>query len=763
MNARKHSYMPDLAGKRSDILDEYAENMPDHALSGVNIGVSNIALESKALPMVGQRSGTPSELLTVLQAAELLACDVKTVRRHCAAGKYPDAKKQLGNGGEGWLIPVSNLSKAAQKAYAKKRAAELVEESGVKDVALSAPMTTDAEYAQLWDRFERKDGNFKRMANEAYDILIAYLALRETGVSVGFAEEAIKTSHGAARSTIRRYLGFTKNHPRQHWLPLLCPQYHGGRARADFTPAAYDFILALKIKSPAAKLRVLIRAAVEEGANKGWVLPSEDTIAKRLKEEPAWLYQGNAALERSFPTIERDYSSLALHQCWESDGRRADVWCRWPDGTVNRPFVIAIREVRTRRPLSIRICHNPDTEAVLGAYGAALTNSQAVPSYFKLDNGREYANKPFTGGQKNRYRFKPKVEEAKGILTAMDVQVKWSQPGQGRDKPIESWWNVIAENCDKSPAFVGAYCGKDVLSKPEDFDKKKAVPVEAYGARLIKEIKAYERRPHRGHGMAGRTPLEVYDDLAATTVTRKPDASEIRRCKMGVHSLSLDKRDCTFSFKMKGYPIAQRYWHEALANLSATEREGKFNVHFDWDEPNSPVAVYRGDTFICDAAPLGRIDFIEERGGGKVQAHMSAKGNFLAQRKKTINAAKQGGSVALLTSDDALTLPPMVAANPELVIVPSSRVRAVATPVSPIEPIPGKPGEFVDQETGEIFIGAVALREKTKAATSLLAEDVEAELEAMKRKQQAMREEVQRKKQAALEEAEKNLPARIWR
>lgn len=159
------------------------------------------------------------------------------------------------------------------------------------------------------------------------------------------------------------------------------------------------------------------------------------------------------ALERGFPTIERDYASLELHQCWESDGRKADVFCVWPDGVVNRPFVIAIRDVRTRKVLSIRICHAPDTEAVLGAYGAALMNTRAVPAYFKLDNGREYANKAFTGHQKTRYRNKYKADEAVGILTAMNVKVHWSKPGQGRDKPIESWWNGgdsthQAERCD---------------------------------------------------------------------------------------------------------------------------------------------------------------------------------------------------------------------------------------------------------------------------------------------------------------------------
>lgn len=742
MDSKNSISVTDLSEKRS-VIPEGGSNLITYpAESPVNIGLDQNSAQIDYLPKVGKRSVIEVQFLTTAEAADLEDVTLKTIRNRCTNGTYKDAKKEIGNGGEGWLIPITSLSKSAQKAYAKQFAVELIEKTGVKNVIISAPAIPDAEYSQQWDRYERKGGNFKRMAEKSLEVLLAYLALKETGISVGAAEEGIYASHGVTRSTIRRYLDYTKGHPRQHWLPQLCPKHHGGRARADFTPAAYDFILALKIKNPATNLRVLIRAAKKEGTDKGWVLPSEDTIAKRLKEEPAWMFGGMEALERGFPTIERDYASMDLHQCWESDGRKADVWCIWPDGTVNRPFVIAIREVRTRRVLSIRICHAPDTEAVLGAYGAALTSSQAVPSYFKLDNGREYANKAFTGHQKTRYRNKYTSDEAVGILTAMAVKVQWSKPGQGRDKPIESWWNVIAENCDKAPEFAGAYCGKDVLSKPEDFDKKNAIPVEAYGVKLIEAITEYEKRPHRGHGMNGRAPLDVYNELAATTVTRKPDASEIRRCKMGVVSLSLDKKDSSLRFKMKGYAMQMRYWAEALADLSVSERDGKFNVHYDWGEPNSPVAVYRGDAFICDAYPLGRVEFIETPEGEKVGAHMEAKGKFMQQRKKAINAAKVGGVVALPDCRGALTLPPMVAPNQALVIAPSTKARAVAAPVSPIQAIPGKPGESIDTETGEVYRGAEAKRAQAKTRTQQELDAEEAELEEMARKQR-----------------EKNLPA----
>jgi len=635
----------DLGQNRSSVIDNMVEPTLDHAESAVNIEFPANSTEITTRPMITQRSSVSARLLTVTQAADLLAVHEATIRTNCRKGKYPGAQKQFGNGGEGWLIPVASLPKAAQKAHAKKAAAELLNKAHVNEPAEVLPTVSDAEYALQWELFERKPGSVKDAAQKALDALLAYCELVDSGMPKETAKQAIEASHGAARATLHRAITKTKKHPRRHWLPLLCPQWHGGRERAEYTPEAQAFILALRVRSPETNLRALIRAAKKEGEGKGWIIPSEDTVAKRLGEESAWLTGGMKALERSFPVVERDYASLALHQCWESDGRRADVFCVWPDGTIAKPFVIVWRDVRSRQVLSIRICLNPDAEAVLGSFGSAMAKAQAIPATVKIDNGREYANKAFTGAQKTRYRFKPKVDEAIGILTAMGVVAKWSKPGQGRDKPIESWWNVIAEECDKYPAFAGAYCGKNVVSKPEDFDIAKAVPVEAYAAQFIKCVDEFHQRPHQGHGMNLRTPNEVYKELSATRTPNPPNESELRRCKMGVKSLKLDKKEATFKFRIDGH-LPRRYWHEALSDLPLSMRDRRFNVHYEWDDPDAPVAVYSGDTFICDAMPIGRIDFLESD-GVEVNAHTAAKGAFIKPRAKAISALKASVKLAL--------------------------------------------------------------------------------------------------------------------
>lgn len=697
----------DHAQGRSAAIVARDNSIADHTKTVVGTGSDDLYHANACRPVVGKGLAVSEAFLTVTQTAEFEDKSIRTIRDRCKNGTYKGVQKQTINGGEGWLIPLSSLPKAAQKAYAKQKAVEILDNATAYEVAELAPKSAlpDDEYNQLWERYERKGGNFKEKARNALLIVLAYHELIETGVSIGYSEKAIESSHGASRATLRRYLDYVKGHPRQHWEPLLCPDYHGGRKRAEFTPAAYEFLLALKIKSPASNLRVLIRATLKEGAGKGWVLPNEDTIAKRLKEEPAWMFNTREQLERSFPTAERDYSSLALHEMWDSDGRKADVWCVWPDGTVNRPFVIAIREVRTRRVLSIRVCHAPDAEAVLGAYGSALSRANAVPKYFNLDNGREYANKAFTGHQRTRYRFKYNTEEAKGILTAMDVKVKWSKPGQGRGKSIESWWNVIGDNCDRAPDFIGAYCGHNPLSKPEDFDKNRAVSIDVYAAKLIEVITQYEKGDfggHRGQGMNGKTVLQVYEELAQLATVRKPTASEIRRCRMGVKSLKLDKKDATIRFAIEGY-LPRRYWHEALSNLTPAKRERHFNVHYEWGNPDAPISVYCGDEFICDAAPIGSIPFNDYK-GGLVRKHMANKGEYLKPRANFIKTMKAKAEIAApqLENGVSLSLPP-IANGADAVIAPSTKVQAVESLPSALQPVAGSKNQLISTSTGQIY------------------------------------------------------------
>lgn len=656
-------------------------------------------MASKALLNTG---GIPS-LVTVQDASKVLNCSARTITRRCASGEYPGAHKTKGKGGDGWMIPIAALPAPAQRQLAEQYATQLATRAGVLHERFTRA-ALEGEYRTLWDAYERKPASIKRMAESALEALQAYQELRRTGLSAELAKKAVADSHGVSGVTLWRYVKATEKHPSQHWLPLLCPKYRGGRGKAEFTPEAYSWILARYLTTSETKIAVLVKEARQEGAAKGWVIPSDDTVAKRLREEPAWITlggrKGERALERSFPTVERDYDSLRLHELWESDGRKADVWCRWPDGSIGRPFIVIWREVRTRLVLSARGYRNPCAEVVIAAFGNAMERTGAVPQNAKIDNGPEYAGKAVTGGQKTRFRYHVKVGEPIGIMTRVGTKARWSKPAQGRDKPIESFWNVVAEHCDKAKEFEGAYCGKDTASKPEDFAMQNAVPLDAYAAKLAAVLEYFNNRPHTGRGMGGRSPLQMYEALAMTTEVKLADPAHVRLCRLASTQVKLESREASLRFKIDGYG-ERRYWCEALGELPMHVRQRKLQVYYDPENPLASVSVYDGESFICDAAPIEPIPFLESN-GTQTRAHMEAKAAYLKSRRAALREVKGRGEASLPNlgaSAQPLQLPLPV--NAVHIDLPRQ-----APAIEPEQPVwrqsPDDPTVWVNSRTGEI-------------------------------------------------------------
>lgn len=300
---------------------------------------------------------------------------------------------------------------------------------------------------------------------------------------------------------------------------------HQGRSKTEIPEPAWNFFIANWLSENKPDASVIYKETVKVAKAQNWgILPGYKTFLRRIKDLPENLRilgrEGPTALKQKLPHQWRDYTALGFHQLWESDGRKADVSCRWPDGTIGRPFVVIWREVRTRVVLSARIYHFANGEIVMESFESALRRANTIPTGTIIDNGREFANKAFTGGQKNRYRFVVKEDEPIGALTRLGVKVHWTTPYHGAAKPIESFWGKLARNVDC--LFPKAYTGRNTVERPENWDQKHAIPIEQFAARLIQGIHEFHNTPHGGQGMFGKTPLELYAELSTEYTPNKP-------------------------------------------------------------------------------------------------------------------------------------------------------------------------------------------------------------------------------------------------
>lgn len=656
-----------------------------------------------------------------LQVSEVVALtgeDKSTITRKISAQKYI-GRRRSDDGRAPWEVALSSLPESAQRKYAAERVDELrsgmvaIVEPSARQLAdqSEAGSLSPEDYRLIWERYDQKSNKLKEKARAALEMVMAFDELSRQGLKFEVITGEVCKRFGASKSTLWRYRAKVDGHPQVHWEPLLAPQYVGGGKEAPFSEEAYLWILNRYLTTSEPNAKRIIKDARKLADGQGWSIPSNKTVMRRINAEPAPLViagrQGLKALERSFPTADKDYSAVRVHQRWQSDGRRADILCRWPDGTVRRPFIVVWMDERSRMVLSVKGYLNPCTELTVASYRMAVERTQRVPERIKIDNGREYANKTFTGGQKTRYRFKVVQGEQIGVITRGGTGVDWSPPGKGRDKMLESWWNRMAEGVDKAPEFEGAYPGKDPVSKPDNFDpKERAVPIAVYAAKLAMVCDEYNRTEgHRGHGMNGRSPLQVMTDLLPESQASAPDPVRLRQMLMFSKVLKLDAKDASIRLTFPGYGVL-RFTARALMDLPLSERLNRdFQVYADLENPDAAIAVYDRceDRWICDAHPMNRIPAIETGDRPMSTAHAKERGGYVKENKSALKALRRSAPALLPDLQGAeLSALPQAESADNLVEI-RGREPEPERPHPVTDPLPGEPGARVVRETGQII------------------------------------------------------------
>lgn len=601
-------------------------------------------------------SQTQDIYLSTQEAVALLGVNKATVKRRIDAGKIR-AERVKGNGGEQYRILLSSLPESAQQAWlmeqAMKKAAELGDpreraERFNADLLARAreqaargedpdklewePVPVNQEEAEaLWRRFSQAAEGSQKEAERRNTIMVAYQAMEDRGLPKGVIDAKLREEFGDSPATLLRWRRRIKGQPRTVWAPLLLPNQKGRMVFAEFTEEAWEFIKADWGRVQQPTIASCYRRAEEEGRKRNWVLPSLDAVERRIRKLPRWeqvlLREGVQALARLYPAQQRDYSNLKLHEVWCADGRKADVFCRWPDGEIGRPIVLGWLDVRSRVCVGYAIGKTESADLIRLALKKAAEASRALPQAALIDNGRGFASKLMTGGQPTRYRFKVKEEEIPGILKLLGIEVIWATPGHGQAKPIESWWRTLAQ-ADKRAEFAGAYCGNRPEAKPEDFDPKNAVPIETYREIIEAEINAYHGRAHRGDAMDGRNPKAVYTELLGHTPVRQPTAEQLRLCLLAAEAIKPNRQDGSFRI------LGNRYWAEKCADLRP---DLDYVVRFNPEDASDPVAIYDGVRFICEAPLIEKSGFRNQQ---EAKDHNRNRRKFVKSRKEQVEAAK---------------------------------------------------------------------------------------------------------------------------
>ncbi len=509
-----------------------------------------------------------------------------------AAGE-PMARQRRARGG-GWeyhygLLPMRAKAKLVTDHTRAQRAAEAEGEPDEPRAGRASP--------ELWAWFNRLPDARKAKARDRLRIIQAVEALYHGGLQKNVAVATVARRERIAGSTIYLWLRSVKGLDPADRLAALAPRHKGGAAPAECPPAAWEYLKALYLHHSQPSFEHCYRETVRSGAEQGWALPCARTMRRRI--EALWrplvvyLREGPDALKRLYPPLERDRSQLHALEAVNADFHTFDVTVAMPgaeDGA--RPSLIAIQDLYSNKILAWRVDLHPTSTAVRLAFHDVF-EAWGIPDHAVLDNGREFASKLITGGQKTRYRNKIKPEECVGLLTELDVRVHWTLPYSGQSKPIERAFKDFCDTISKHRAFEGAYTGNSPAAKPANYGTR-VVPFDTFLQVVARGIDLYNAQEGRRTKVCGG--VKSFDQVFAESYDRHP----IRKASAEHLQMALMTAQAVKARQPSGelHVLGNRFWAPWLTGYIGHT----LTVRYDPDDVRSGIEVFRSDGAYLGAA-----------------------------------------------------------------------------------------------------------------------------------------------------------------
>lgn len=488
-------------------------------------------------------------------------------------------RRRTGRGG-GLEFHLSVLPLAARAKLSLAAAPAKVPEKATRE-----RLTHD----EAWARFERLPQKHRDEAKARLATLNAVAALVAHGTPKVAAMQMVASERQLRLSTLYAWEAAVRYVPAEHRLPRLAPRYAGSAGpRAECSPEAWDWLRAAFLRPEKPTFTDCYRQLLRVAGQQGWSVPAERTLYRRMMALPAttrvFLRDGAEALKRMLPAQTRDHSVFHALQAVNLDDHRMDVFVRW--GTeIGRPHLQAVQDIHSGMILAWRIDRSENTQTIRLAIGDVIEEF-GIPEHFWFDNTRAAANKAITGGQANRFRFKVKEEDPKGLIEMIGAEVHFTTPYHGQAKPIERAFRDAAQEWAKDLRFAGAYTGNNPMAKPENYGRA-AVPIDTFREVIAERVEEHNTRlGRRSPVCAGRSFRAAFEESYAAAAARGliRKASPMQRRLFLLQAETLTIRELPPALHFHG----NRYVADWMLQMGGA----KVVARFDADALHDDIHVY---------------------------------------------------------------------------------------------------------------------------------------------------------------------------
>ncbi len=589
--------------------------------------------------------------------------DLKEIQNVEVSGIPTDVKRIRGKAHrEGWLsrprrgrgggreYHISSLPLAAQRKLSASADASLPSLKTNGDASEGATQTAPS---LLWRRWELAASTAQKQAQEKATALIQ-IRNKPRLTPLQTAIKAAAKHTGISPKTLER-LHYRHRNIADDDLAAVCLSRHiTGSTNAAITAEAWEQFKSDYLRPERPTVAACYERLRRVAEQRGWAIPSERTFRRWVKSRipqaaRTLAREGEVALRRSYPPLQRDKSELHALEWINGDGYQHNVFVRFPDGRIERPKTWFWQDVYSGKILAHRTAETENSCQIRLAFGDVVERF-GIPRHVTIDNTRAAANKWLTGRVPNRYRFKVKESDPLGLLPALGIRVHWTSVvqagskarGWGQSKPVERAFGVggFGESLDKHPGLAGAYTGSDPQSKPENYASK-AITYQDFVSIAAAEVAAWNARRHRRTEICGGTRSfdQAFAESYQSTTIRKGTEEQRRMWMLEAESVKV-RHDATVVLSAGKVPgFAQNRYHSPLMYDLIGQR---VTVRFDPDALHRPVWLYRQTGEIIGAAeclaPVGFGDADAARKVSRARCELvkSTKQMLAAERRMTI-------------------------------------------------------------------------------------------------------------------------------
>lgn len=462
----------------------------------------------------------------------------------------------------------------------------------------------DEKQSDLWATYNALTLSQKETCEDRLKAVQFYFEAVSNGFNKSTSADMTAVEFETSKRTIQNWVKTLSGVDQADWLAALAPQYRSTSERIDCHAEAYKVLKSDYLRSSKSSFSACYRRTKELAEKNGWEpIPSERVMRRHLNQDVPVAVQtltreGKDLTKTLYPAQRRTRDHMHAMQAVNMDGHKFDVFVKTPDR--QKPFramLIALQDLYSGKFVAWRLAESENKVTVRLTIGDMVTNF-GIPESIYLDNGRAFASKWITGGVKNRFRYKVRDEDPKGLLTTLGVNIHWTTPYSGQSKPIERAFRDLADNIAKHPLCAGAYTGNKPDAQPDDYGTR-AIDWKEFASHVDQQIHEHNARVGRkGQGLHGRSCDQAFKESMESPSTIVRQTTEDQRALWLMAAEQVSCKRGSGEIHLHG----NRYWSQELNAHAGT----KVVVRFDPDNLNLPVSVYDlEDRLICEA-PLFR-------------------------------------------------------------------------------------------------------------------------------------------------------------